>query len=194
MSDYEERTGRSADEDFLLGFEESNGYARGTFLRDKDAVTATVLLCEMAAYYHTKGKTVYQALLDMYDRYGLYVERTSNVYMEGIDGTERMRALMERLRSKPPKTVGGSEVIGIRDYLTGKAVDLRTGAESGTGCPESNVLYYILEGDNKVVIRPSGTEPKIKIYYLFHTESGDMAALDALVDSARESMKEITGI
>ena len=194
VSDYEERTGRSADEDFLLGFEESNGYARGTFLRDKDAVTATVLLCEMAAYYHTKGKTVYQALLDMYDRYGLYVERTSNVYMEGIDGTERMRALMERLRSKPPKTVGGSEVIGIRDYLTGKAVELRTGAESGTGCPESNVLYYILEGDNKVVIRPSGTEPKIKIYYLFHTESGDMAALDALVDSARESMKEITGI
>ena len=99
---------------FIFGFEESYGYLAGPYVRDKDAIIGSMLICEMAAYYHTKGKTVYQALLDMYDRYGLYVERTSNVYMEGIDGTERMRALMERLRSKPPKTVGGSEVIGIR--------------------------------------------------------------------------------
>ena len=125
----------------------------------------------------------------MYDRYGLYVERTSNVYMEGIDGTERMRALMERLRSKPPKTVGGSEVIGIRDYLTGKAVDLRTGAESGTGCPESNVLYYILEGDNKVVIRPSGTEPKIKIY--FGVKGSSFADADEKSQKIGEALKEM---
>ena len=114
--------------------------------------------------------------------------------MEGIDGSERMRALMEHLRSEPPKEIGGLSVIGIRDYLTGKAIDLRTGEESGTGCPESNVLYYILEGYNKVVIRPSGTEPKIKVYYLFHTDSGDAAVLDGLVRAARQSMKEIAGI
>lgn len=194
VSDYEERTGRSASQDFLLGFEESNGYARGTFLRDKDAVTASVLLCEMAAYYHLRGKTVYRALCDMYERYGLYSEKTSNIYMEGIDGTERMRALMERLRKEPPKAIGELEVIGIRDYLTGRVTDLRGGAESDTGCPQSNVLYYVLEGENKVVIRPSGTEPKIKIYYLFHSERGDAEALDRLLSDTARAMQQLTGI
>lgn len=194
VSDYETETGRSADKDFLLGFEESNGYMRGTYLRDKDAVCSTVLLCEMAAYYQIHGKTLYDALCDMYKRYGLYKEHTSNIYMEGLDGLVRMKDLMERLHSNIPSELGGEKIRFLRDYLAETITDVKTGNKTGTGLPKSDVLLYETENGNKIVIRPSGTEPKIKIYYLLHSESGNESELDSLLDACMKSMKELTQI
>lgn len=194
VSDYENETGRSADKDFLLGFEESNGYMRGTYLRDKDAVCSTVLLCEMAAYYQIHGKTLYDALCDMYKRYGLYKEHTSNIYMEGLDGLVRMKDLMERLHSNIPSELGGEKIRFLRDYLAETITDVKTGNKTGTGLPKSDVLLYETENGNKIVIRPSGTEPKIKIYYLLHSESGNESELDSLLDACMKSMKELTQI
>lgn len=194
VSDYETETGRSADSDFLLGFEESNGFMKGTYLRDKDAVCTTVLLCEMAAYYQIHGKTLYNALCDMYDRYGLYKEHTTNIYMEGLDGLARMKNVMARLHSNIPSELGGEKIRFLRNYLSGTVTDVKTGEKTGTGLPKSDVLLYETENGNKIVIRPSGTEPKIKIYYLLHSESGDQAALDALLDACMNSMKELTQI
>lgn len=194
VSDYETETGRSADKDFLLGFEESNGYMRGTYLRDKDAVCSTVLLCEMAAYYQIHGKTLYDALCDMYKRYGLYKEHTSNIYMEGLDGLARMKDLMERLHSNIPSELGGEKIRFLRDYLAETITDVKTGNKTGTGLPKSDVLLYETENGNKIVIRPSGTEPKIKIYYLLHSESGNESELDSLLDACMKSMKELTQI
>ena len=194
VSDYETETGRSADKDFLLGFEESNGYMRGTYLRDKDAVCSTVLLCEMAAYYQIHGKTLYDALCDMYKRYGLYKEHTSNIYMEGLDGLARMKDLMKRLHSNIPSELGGEKIRFLRDYLAETITDIKTGNKTGTGLPKSDVLLYETENGNKIVIRPSGTEPKIKIYYLLHSESGNESELDSLLDACMKSMKELTQI
>ena len=178
VSDREAELGHPVDSDYLLGFEESNGYNRGTYVRDKDAVCATVMLCEMAAYYQTHGKSIYEALCGMYSRYGLYKEHTSNIYMEGIDGAEKMKTLMSRLRSCPPDKVGEDKIRFIRDYLDETITDTATGSKSGTNLPKSNVLFYEMENGNKVIVRPSGTEPKIKIYYLLHSDSNSEAELD----------------
>lgn len=154
--------------EYLFGFEESYGYLKGTYARDKDAVVASMLICEMAAYYKKKGMTLYDALLAMYERYGKYVEGAENLYYEGIDGLEIMNKIMERMRNNPPKELAGEEVIFIRDYLSGTILNVKTGGILPTNLPSSNVLYYQTAEGNVTVIRPSGTEPKIKIYYLLH--------------------------
>ena len=151
---------------YLFGFEESYGYLKGTYARDKDAVVASMLIVEMAAYYKKQGMTLYDALMQMYEKFGYYNETTVNVTMPGLDGVEKMKALMNGLRKDPPTLVGGKKLIAIRDYLAETITDVTTGKVVPTGLPASNVLYFEFEDGNVIVIRPSGTEPKIKLYLL----------------------------
>lgn len=151
---------------YLFGFEESYGYLKGTYSRDKDAVVAAMLITEMAAYYKKKGMTLYQALVALFEKYGYYAENTINLAYKGFDGPEKMKKLMDGIRTNPPAEIGGYKVVELRDYLTQTVTDLVSGAKSGTELPVSNVLYFKTEGDHVVVVRPSGTEPKVKIYLL----------------------------
>ena len=151
---------------YLFGFEESYGYLKGTYARDKDAVVAAMLITEMAAYYKKRGMTLYDALVELFEKYGYYKEYTVNATYKGLDGTAKMQAMMENIRNNPPKAIAGREVLEIRDYQYETILDVKTGEKTPTGLPVSNVLYFRTEGDNVVVIRPSGTEPKIKLYLL----------------------------
>ncbi len=155
---------QSGDGTFLFGFEESYGFLKGTYARDKDAVVTSMLICEMTAYYQAKGMTLSDALQALYRTYGYCYEATVEVYMEGLDGAARMSALMDSLRSDPPSEFGGEPVCLIGDY---KLQTIKEGDKiSPTGLPKSNVLYYRLQSGDVIVARPSGTEPKIKFYYL----------------------------
>ncbi len=160
-------------DNYIFGFEESYGYLKGTYARDKDAVVSSMLICEMAAYYKTKNMTLCDAMDALYERYGYYYEGTANIYMEGLDGLEKMQALMDRLRKNPPSELAGYRIIERRDYQTDTILDVDTGKVTSTGLPTSNVLYYKTEPGDTIVIRPSGTEPKIKIYMLANAESMD---------------------
>lgn len=151
---------------FLFGFEESYGYLKGTYARDKDAVVASLLIAEMAAAYRERGMTLYDALQELYEIYGFSAEKVVSLTAGGYDGAARMRALMEELRGEPMKEIGGEPVRAMRDYLTGKITVLSDGSSSGTGLPSSDVLYYETEGGDAVIVRPSGTEPKVKLYFL----------------------------
>jgi phosphoglucomutase len=166
---------------FLLGFEESYGYLFAGYSRDKDAVSATLLICEMTAYYRKKGMTLSDALDALYEKYGYYLEKTVDIYMEGLDGIARRRAVMERLRENPPKMIGGVPVTVIGDYLAGTLCDLTSGACAPTGLPKSDMLTFTCASGDKIIIRPSGTEPKIKIYLLCHGENKE--ALDAKIEA-----------
>lgn len=171
---------------YLFGFEESYGYLKGTYARDKDSVVGVLLITEMAAYYKSKGMTLYDAMEALFARYGYYMETTVNVVMKGLDGLEKMANLMNSIRQNPPAELGGKKVVAMRDYLTETITDLTTGKTSPTGLPKSNVLYFETEGGNVVVIRPSGTEPKIKLYLLVNGESRDAVA--ATLDAVRASV------
>lgn len=151
--------------EFILGFEESNGYLRGTYARDKDAVVAAMLVCEAAAYYSGTGMTLYDVLLHIYEKYGQFLDYVDSVYMEGLDGIECMAAIMRSLREVPPKTLAGFEVTSYIDYAVPEYTDMKTGEKKPLSTGKNNTLYYKL-GDDVVVIRPSGTEPKIKFYYM----------------------------
>ena len=173
-------------DNYIFGFEESYGYLKGTYARDKDAVVATMLICEMAAYYFTKGMTLSDALQALYDRYGYYCEGVANIYMDGLDGIERMKKLMNGLRENPPAELAGRRIIERRDYLNDTVLDVNTGKVTSTGLPSSNVLYYVTDCGDVIVIRPSGTEPKIKIYILAHDETREA------VEEKIEAYKKVT--
>ncbi len=158
---------------FLLGFEESYGYLLGTYARDKDAPEASMMILEMTAYYKKQGKTLIDALSDLYLEYGFYGERMTDIYMEGLDGIEKRKCLMQSLRTDAPESIGGVAVREIGDYLDGSFVNVISGERRPTGQPSSDVLYFILENNDKIIVRPSGTEPKIKIYVLAHDSSAD---------------------
>ncbi len=151
---------------FILGFEESYGYLKGTYARDKDAVVASMLICEMTAYYKAKGMTLGDALQGLYARYGYCYETNVEIYMEGLDGAARMAAMMDTLRNNPPAEFGGVAVELFGDYKTETFTELATGKKIPTGLPKSNVLYFKLVNGDVIVVRPSGTEPKIKFYFL----------------------------
>ncbi len=174
--------------DFLLGFEESYGYLKGTYARDKDAVVATMLICEMAAYYMQKGMTLYDALIALYEKYGYYFEGVQNIYMEGLDGKAKMDAFMETLRKNPLESLGGLKVVSVRDYKAGTITDVESGKTEPTGLPSSNVLYYENSNGDVVVVRPSGTEPKLKLYYLVNGETAEKA--NAAIDACKATMKQ----
>lgn len=157
-----EKTGKGT---YLFGFEESYGCLIGTYARDKDAVVATMALCEAAAYYKTLGKTLWDAMIDMYEKYGYYKDDIQSITLKGIEGLEKIQNILDTLRKEPPTEIGGYEVQRARDYKAGTIKDLKSGETSGTGLPASNVLYYELENDAWVCVRPSGTEPKVKFYY-----------------------------
>ncbi len=168
-----EAKGRS--EGFLLGFEESYGYLCGTYARDKDAVEASMMILEMTAYYRKKGMTLSDALDKLYETYGAYTERMIDIYMEGLDGIEKRKRIMSTLRKTPPAVLGGIAVTKIGDYKVGTVTNVSDGTTATTGQPASDVLYYTLETEDKIIVRPSGTEPKIKIYILAHGETMDEA-------------------
>ena len=155
---------KTKDGSFLFGFEESYGYLKGTYARDKDAVVASMLICEMTAFYKAKGMTLCDALSALFEKYGFSFEKNVEIYMEGLDGPARMAALMDSLRKNPPREFGGTPVAFVADYKTGLITE--NGETRPTGLPSSNVLYYKLQNGDVIVARPSGTEPKIKFYYM----------------------------
>ena len=150
---------------YVFGFEESYGCLIGTHARDKDAIVATMALCEAAAYYKTQGKTLWDAMIDMYDKYGYYKDDIQAVSLKGIEGLAKIQEILETLRKDPPAEIGAYKVLKARDYKADTIKDMATGAVTGTGLPSSNVLYYDLTDDAWLCVRPSGTEPKIKFYY-----------------------------
>lgn len=157
-----ETTGKGT---YLFGFEESYGCLIGTHARDKDAIVSTMALCEAAAYYRTQGKTLWDAMLDMYERYGYYKDDIQSITLKGIEGLQKIQQIMDTLRKNPPAEIGGYTVLKARDYQADTIKDTATGEVTKTGLPSSNVLYYDLSDDAWVCVRPSGTEPKVKFYY-----------------------------
>ena len=151
---------------YIFGFEESYGYLKGTYARDKDAVVATMLICEMTAYYHAKGMTLYDALEGLYEKYGFCLERNVEIYMEGVDGPAKMAALLDGMRKNTPAELGGVKVVTFGDYKAQTFTSVETGEKTSTELPSSNVLSFKLENGDVVIVRPSGTEPKVKFYFM----------------------------
>ncbi len=177
---------------FILGFEESYGYLLGSYARDKDAVEASMMILEMTAYYKKQGMTLSDALDALYSKYGYYKEGVIDIYMEGLDGIERRRRIMQSLRDSAPTELGGYKVVKVGDYKSGDVTCTLTGEKTSTGQPSSDVLYYTLENEDKVIVRPSGTEPKIKIYILAHDD--DSSALDQKITKYSEDSRRITEV
>lgn len=169
---------------FLFGLEESYGCLAGTYARDKDACVAAMMLCEVAAYYKKQGKTLWEAMMDMYEKYGYYQEGLAFLTLKGIDGGKKIQDMMITFRSNPPKILGGCRVLAMRDYQNRVRRDLVTGKETDIMLPVSDVLYYELEQNAWCCVRPSGTEPKIKFYYGVKGNSleDSMGKLEALKD------------
>ncbi len=183
-----EQTGEGT---YLFGMEESYGCLIGAYARDKDAISATAALCEAAAYYKEKGMTLWDAMVAMYDKYGYYKDAVQSIGLKGIEGLAKIQSIMETLRNNTPAEVGGYKVVSARDYKLDTVKDMATGEVKPTGLPSSNVLYYDLEDNAWLCVRPSGTEPKIKFYYGIKGESLEDAdeksaamgkAVQALVD------------
>lgn len=181
-----EKSGRGT---FVLGFEESYGYLKGTYCRDKDAVVASLLICEMAAYYRKRSMTLIDALYGIYEKYGYFKENVFDIAMAGLTGPERMKKLMKDLRDTPPTEIGGRTIVEHRDYLSGEITDVATGAKSSTGLPSSDVLYFVTDKGDKIVVRPSGTEPKVKIYVLSSGKTEAEATANAV--QCESAMREI---
>lgn len=179
---------------YQFGFEESYGCLAGTYARDKDACLATMLICELAAYYKTKGMSLYDGLLELYAKYGVYKETITSITLKGIDGAAQIKKIMDTLRADAPKEIDGVKVIEARDYSADTILDVATGNVTPTGLPKSNVLYYVLENGTWFCVRPSGTEPKIKVYFgsngktddevtakIKAAESGILAKVDEII-------------
>lgn len=150
---------------YLFGFEESYGCLIGTHARDKDAIVATMALCECAAYYKTKNMTLWDAMIEMYERYGYYKDSVKSITLKGIEGLAKIQEIMDTLRKNPPTQVGDYKVTSFRDYKEDKITNLETKEVCPTGLPKSNVLYFDMTDDAWLCVRPSGTEPKVKFYY-----------------------------
>ena len=176
---------------YLFGFEESYGCLIGTHARDKDAIVATMALCEAAAYYKTQGKNLWDAMVDMYEKYGYYRDEVKSISLSGIEGLEKIQSIMETLRANTPKELAGMRVVSARDYKKDVIVDMKTGETKPTGLPASNVLYYDLTDDAWLCVRPSGTEPKIKFYYgIKGTSMADADAKSETVSKALDILIE----
>ena len=150
---------------YLFGFEESYGCLIGTHARDKDAIVATMALCEAAAYYKTQGKTLWDAMIDMYEKYGYYKDDIQAITLKGIEGLQKIQEIMETLRNETPSEIAGYKVLSARDYKKDTIKNMESGEMTKTGLPSSNVLYYDLSDEAWLCVRPSGTEPKVKFYY-----------------------------
>ncbi len=177
---------------YIFGFEESYGYLSGTYVRDKDAVNASMLICEMAAYYRKQGKGILQRLNELYEEFGVHYHTQQNFVCEGESGMEQMAQTMERLRSTPAKEIGGFAVTAIEDYEKSVLTDIQDGRQTAITLPKSNVIAYQLANGSRIVIRPSGTEPKIKAYYTTTGRTGEEAA--ALESALKQDFTRIIGL
>ena len=189
IKNYEE-SGKEGE--FIFGFEESYGYLFGSYARDKDAVGATLMIVEMTAYYRRQGKTLSDALEALYAKYGIYREGVVDLYMEGLDGIARRRRVMDGLRTTLPKSFGGVEIASVTDHMEGSTLSLSDGKKTDTGMGVSDVLYYTLQNSDKVVVRPSGTEPKIKFYFLCHGETVEQ--VEAKISAYKEDAKRLAEV
>ena len=182
---------------FIAGGEESYGYLIGEHVRDKDAVVSCAIIAEMAAFYKDQGSSLYEALLDMYVEHGLFRENLKSVYKKGKSGAEEIQKMMMNFRATPPKKLGGSQVVTVKDYQTSKEKNIATGEVSDIDLPKSNVLQFITEDGSIVSVRPSGTEPKIKFYCSVNTnlmsaeDYGPAAAtMDKKIDAMIEALSK----
>ena len=174
---------------YIFGFEESYGYLAGPYVRDKDAVVASMLICEMAAYYRTKGISMIEARKRMYEKYGVYVHSQHSFTFEGESGMIEMQKIMAKLREEHPTEINGLKVLQFDDYQTSISKNLTTGEKTEITLPKSNVLAFSLEEGAKVVIRPSGTEPKIKAYYTVTADTTEAGAVkEKALDTAFSAM------
>ena len=171
---------------YIFGLEESYGCLAGTYARDKDACVAVMMLCEVASYYKSQGKTLWDAMVDMYEKYGYFKEGLETLTLKGIDGAEQIQNIMTDMRNNPPKELGGYKVVAVRDYKEDTRKDLATGEVTKTGLPTSNVLYYELTDNAWCCVRPSGTEPKIKFY--FGVKGTSLADAEKKLEAVREDM------
>ena len=181
-----EKTGKGT---YLFGMEESYGCLTGTYARDKDAVVASMALCEAAAYYKTKNMTLWDAMIAMYERYGYYQDGITAITLKGIEGLEKIGQIMNTLRAEAPKEIGAYQVTAVRDYKNDTITDIATGAVRPTGLPSSNVLYYELTDDAWVCVRPSGTEPKVKFY--FGIKGSSLADADAKAEAMKAAVNAV---
>lgn len=181
-----EKTGKGT---YLFGMEESYGCLTGTYARDKDAVVASMALCEAAAYYKTKNMTLWDAMIAMYERYGYYQDGITAITLKGIEGLEKIGQIMNTLRAEAPKEIGAYQVTAVRDYKNDTITDIATGAVCPTGLPSSNVLYYELTDDAWVCVRPSGTEPKVKFY--FGIKGSSLADADAKAEAMKAAVNAL---
>ena len=174
---------------YVFGLEESYGCLAGTHARDKDAIVAVMCLCEAAAWCKKQGITLWDEMLNMYEKYGYFKEDMYTITLKGIDGSKQIQAIMDGLRANPPKEFGELKVVSMRDYETGEVLNLETGEKTGTGLPKSNVLYFDLTNDSWCCARPSGTEPKIKFY--MGVKGNSLADATAKVEKLTEDLKAV---
>lgn len=177
--------------EYEFGFEESYGCLVGTHARDKDAVVAVMALCEAAAYYKTKNMTLWDQMIQIFEKYGYYKEGQKAITMKGAEGAEKIAELMDKLRNETPKKFGSWDVLEARDYKKDECVDLKTGEKKSTGLPSSNVLYYALSDNAWCCARPSGTEPKIKFY--MGVKGSNLADADAKLEELTKAVMEVAG-
>ena len=182
---------KEATEHYVIGGEESYGLMIGSHLRDKDAVSAVALLCEMAAYEKDKGRSLYDKLIELYVQYGFYQESLISITKKGMNGQKEIADMMSAYRSNPPATINGSKVVTLLDYDLSVGKNLQTGKTWKIELPQSNVLQFILEDGSKISARPSGTEPKIKFYFSVHTTLSDAAAFDQTQAGLKEKIDGI---
>ncbi len=178
-----EKTGSN---EYIFGFEESYGYLAGTYARDKDAVVASMLIAQMAADYKTKGKTLYEGLMSLYEKYGYHKDLLHTVTLKGLDGAEKIKEIMKEIRENPPKEIDGHKVTKVLDVLKGTETDVLTGAVIKSSLPTSNVLKFFLDDKSWFAVRPSGTEPKIKFYFGVVADSEDNA--NAKITALRDAV------
>ena len=173
---------------YLFGFEESYGYLAGTYARDKDAIVASMLVCEMACWYRTQGKSLYEGMQDLYEAYGWFGEQVVSITMPGLDGLEKIKAVGVKLRKENIAELAGLKVSRVRDYLSGTITDMADGKSEPTGLPTSDVMYYELEEGSSLIVRPSGTEPKIKLYIMASAETQEACEQkkQMLVDAGKQ--------
>ncbi|MEG2931493.1 MAG: phospho-sugar mutase, partial [Ruthenibacterium sp.] len=176
---------------FLFGFEESYGYLAGTYVRDKDAVVTSMLICEMAAYYKSIGSSILQQLAAIYKKFGRYLHKVDSFEFDGLSGMDNMKRIMSNLRADPLAKIADYAVVKTADYETHVIQELATGAQTTIDLPAADVLTYWLSNGACVIVRPSGTEPKIKIYY--STKGADLAEAEAVQKQLSAAMQPLLG-
>ena len=180
---------KGEDDRFVFGFEESYGYLAGSYVRDKDAVVGSMLICEMAAFYKQQGRTLYDVMQDLYQEFGFYKNAVDSIVREGAAGMAELQGIMEKLRKNPPAQIAERKVTGIADYQQSTDTDLASDTVNVIHLPKSNVLCYRLEGGAQVIVRPSGTEPKVKIYYTAKAPTSKEA--DEITEQLKASMNTL---